>query len=43
MSHPRRRAATTRRATARIRSGDPTELPPYFWTVRWLLDDKGME
>src|ERR1700730_16736778 len=23
-----------RRATARIRSGVPTEVPPYFWTIR---------
>ena len=30
MSDPRRRARTTRCATARIRSGVPTEVPPYF-------------
>ena len=24
----------TRRATFRMRSGEPTEVPPYFWTMR---------
>jgi hypothetical protein len=33
-SSPRFRAATTRCATARIRSGVPTDVPPYFWTMR---------
>ena len=26
--------STTRRATFRIRSGSPTLVPPYFWTIR---------
>ena len=26
--------AMTRRATLRMRSGLPTEVPPYFWTIR---------
>ena len=31
-SSPRARAARHRRATLRMRSTDPTEVPPYFWT-----------
>ena len=31
-SLPAARAAATRRATARMRSGPSTEVPPYFWT-----------
>ena len=27
-------ASTTRRATFRMRSGSPTLVPPYFWTIR---------
>ena len=26
--------STTRRATFRMRSGSPTLVPPYFWTIR---------
>jgi hypothetical protein len=35
-SSPRARARATRRATARIRSGEPTEVPPNFWTTRGM-------
>ena len=31
---PAARLATTRRATASIRSGSATLVPPYFWTIR---------
>src|SRR5690606_8054928 len=31
---PWRRVAMTRSATALIRSMEPTEVPPYFWTMR---------
>jgi hypothetical protein len=29
-----------RRATFRIRSGSPTEVPPYFWTMRAIEDSR---
>src|SRR5216683_2920752 len=32
-SFPALRAASARRATLRIRSRSPTEVPPYFWTM----------
>src|SRR5882672_3422842 len=32
-SFPALRAASARRATLRIRSRSPTEVPPYFWTI----------
>ena len=32
--------AMTRRATFRMRSGLPTDVPPYFWTMR-LMQKKG--
>ena len=28
--------ATTRRATLRMRCGLPTDVPPYFWTMRLI-------
>src|SRR5262245_4742336 len=31
---PRLRCSCTRSATRRIRSSEPTEVPPYFWTMR---------
>ena len=31
---PARWVASTRRATWRMRSGVPTDVPPYFWTRR---------
>ena len=31
---PSRCVSTRRAATLRIRSGLPTEVPPYFWTIR---------
>src|SRR6185503_2388205 len=34
VSWPAARASATRFATARIRSGPSTEVPPYFWTRR---------
>jgi hypothetical protein len=33
-SSPLARARATRSATALIRSIEPTEVPPYFWTIR---------
>jgi hypothetical protein len=33
MSWPRAFHRATRWATALIRSGEPTEVPPYFWTI----------
>jgi hypothetical protein len=32
-SWPAARARVTRRATFWMRSGSPTEVPPYFWTI----------
>ena len=37
-SWPAARALWTRSATARMRSGDPTLVPPYFWTMRLTAD-----
>src|SRR5580765_5040289 len=31
---PRARLSSTRRATFLMRSASPTEVPPYFWTIR---------
>ncbi len=33
-SFPPSAVATTRSATCLIRSGVPTDVPPYFWTIR---------